>query len=72
MKELVNIAKSRGKESEEGVEGKTESKRESERSKEMGVWRREKCLCVMADREWRALRFSAIWHFPLGFHKSLL
>lgn len=68
MKELVNIAKSRGKESKEGVEGKTES----ERSKEMGVWRREKSLCVMIDREWRALRFSAIWHFPLGFHKSLL
>lgn len=31
MKELINIAKSRGKENEEGVEGKTESKRERER-----------------------------------------
>ncbi len=65
MKELVNTAKSRGKESEEGVEGKTENKREreSERSKEMGVWRREKSLCVMVDREWRALRFSATGTF---------
>lgn len=67
---MQSLEEKRAGEHEEGVEGDAEQERE--RSKEMGVWRREKRLCVVADREWRALRFSAIWHFPLGFHKSLL